>query len=247
MDEGGVVMENQASRDTPEEAGKRKFMRYVFFKAAREWRSLEEGKKSQGAAEFLAALDKYSRALDVRCYSLVGTRGDVDFMLWVVAEDLAPVQEFVAELLATGLGKHLEVPYSFLAMTRRSKYLGSHRHQGQEGGAEEESRRLTKYAFVYPLVKKREWYKVPFAERQRIMAEHFKIGHKYPSIKINTGYSFGLDDQEFVLAFEGDDPAEFLELVEELRSSDASKYTERETPIFTCASVDPQTLVRLLG
>ncbi|MDG6909923.1 MAG: chlorite dismutase family protein [Nitrososphaerota archaeon] len=238
-------MEEHAASEPPEEQGKRKLMRYVFFKAGREWRSLGEKEKSQGASEALGVLEKHSRTLDVRTYSLVGTRGDVDFMLWVVAEDLAPIQEFVAELLSTGLGKHLDVPHSFLAMTRRSKYLGSHTHPGQEGEGDEGTRR--KYAFVYPLVKKREWYKVPFVERQRIMAEHFKIGHKYPSIKINTGYSFGLDDQEFVLAFEGDDPAEFLELVEELRSSDASKYTERETPIFTCVSVDPRTMVRLLG
>ena len=240
-------MEEQATRPGAEEQGKRRFMRYVFFKAAREWRSLEEDEKSEGAGEFLSVLEKYSRTLDVRTYTLVGTRGDVDFMLWIVAEDLAPVQEFVAELLATGLGRRLDVPYSFLAMTRRSKYIGSHRHPGQEGEGDEGPRRQTKYAFVYPLVKKREWYKVPFVERQRIMAEHFKIGHKYPPIKINTGYSFGLDDQEFVLAFEGDDPGEFLDLVEELRSSDASKYTERETPIFTCAAVDHQSMVRLLG
>ncbi|MDG6985356.1 MAG: chlorite dismutase family protein [Nitrososphaerota archaeon] len=226
--------------------GKRKFMRYAFFKAGKEWRSMKKEEKSKGAREFLAVLAKYSQTLSVRHYSLVGTRGDVDFMLWIVADDLEPAQEFVSELLATGLGKHLDVPYSFLAMTRRSKYLGSHKHPGQEGGPEEPQKEY-RYAFVYPLVKKREWYKVPFVERQRIMAEHFKIGHKYPAIKINTGYSFGLDDQEFVLAFEGDDPAEFLDLVEELRSSDASKYTERETPIFTCAAVDPQTMVRLLG
>jgi chlorite dismutase len=105
----------------------------------------------------------------------------------------------------------------------------------------------SKYVFVYPLVKKRVWYKVPYLERQRIMAEHLRIGHKYPAIKINTGYSFGLDDQEFVLAFEGDSPAEFLDLVEELRTSDASKFTERETPIFTCAAVDPKTMISLLG
>ena len=167
-------------------------------------------------------------------------------MIWETAQDLAPVQDLASELLATGLGRRLDVAYSFLAMTRKSKYIGSHKHPGQEG-ADDGPRRNAKYAFVYPLVKKREWYKVPFAERQRIMAEHFRIGHKYPAIKINTGYSFGLDDQEFVLAFEGDDPGEFLDLVEELRSSDASKYTERETPIFTCASVDAEKMIRLLG
>ena len=80
-----------------------------------------------------------------------------------------------------------------------------------------------------------------------MMAEHFKIGHKYPRIKLNTGYSFGLDDQEFVLAFEGDDPSEFLALVEELRGSDASAYTQLETPIFTCRRVDAQSMLDLIG
>lgn len=239
-------MEEPAMQREAMESGKRKFMRYVFFKASREWRSLDEETKRKGTTEFLAVLAKYSESLGLRYYSLVATRGDVDFMIWVVAEDLMPVQEFVSELLATGLGKKLDVAYSFLAMTRRSKYIGSHTHAGQ-GGDSAVPTGNKKYVFVYPLVKKREWYKVPFAERQRIMAEHFRIGHKYPSIKINTGYSFGLDDQEFVLAFEADSPGEFLDLVEELRTSDASKYTERETPIFTCAAVDPTTMVGLLG
>ncbi|MDE1853823.1 MAG: chlorite dismutase family protein [Thaumarchaeota archaeon] len=240
-------MEEPAFQESSREAGGRKFIRYVFFKAAREWRSMDEGAKRKGTEEFLRVLDDHSSSLKLKFYSLVATRADVDFMIWVVADDLEPVQSFVSELLDTGLGKKLDVVYSFLAMTRKSKYVGSHKHTGQEGDSAEGSPRNSKYAFVYPLVKKREWYKVPFVERQRIMAEHFRIGHKYPAIKINTGYSFGLDDQEFVLAFEGDSPGEFLDLVEELRSSDASKYTERETPIFTCASVDPATMVKLLG
>ncbi len=240
-------MEEPATEQAAREAGARKFMRYVFFKTDRDWRSLQEDEKQRGSGEFLGVLERYSKRLSLRCYSLVATRGDVDFMIWIIADDLQPVQEFVSELLSTGLGRKLDVVYSFLAMTRKSKYIGSHRRAGQERAETEGRPHGAKYAFVYPLVKKREWYKVPFVERQRIMAEHFKIGHKYPSIKINTGYSFGLDDQEFVLAFEGDSPGEFLDLVEELRSSDASKYTERETPIFTCAAVDPSTMVKLLG
>ncbi len=241
------MTEEQTVQGAGRGARQRKFMRYVFFKASREWRSLDEGTKEEASASFVKVLERHSKQLDLRFYTLVATRADVDFMIWIVADELDPVQEFVAELLATGLGKRIDMVYSFLAMTRKSRYIGSHRHPGQEGEAARGDTEKAKFAFVYPLVKKREWYKVPFVERQRIMAEHFKIGHKYPSIKINTGYSFGLDDQEFVLAFEGDSPGEFLDLVEELRSSDASKYTERETPIFTCAAVDPKTMIRLLG
>ena len=71
------------------------------------------------------------------------------------------------------------------------------------------------------------------------------IGHRYPQVKINTAYSFGLDDQEFVVAFESDEPAAFLDLVMELRESQASRYTERETPIFTCVLMAPSDALHL--
>ena len=71
----------------------------------------------------------------------------------------------------------------------------------------------------------------------RIMKSHIEVGRRYPEISINTSYSFGLDDQEFVVAFEGDDPGEFLDLVQELRPTESSAYTERETPIFTCVAM----------
>ncbi len=87
------------------------------------------------------------------------------------------------------------------------------------------------------MVKKREWYSLPAEERQRIMRSHIEVGRRYPEISINTSYSFGLDDQEFVVAFEGDDPGQFLDLVQELRPTESSAYTERETPIFTCVSM----------
>src|SRR5204862_6549054 len=86
----------------------------------------------------------------------------------------------------------------------------------------------------YPFVMTRAWYTLPCAERQLMMNKHISTGHKYTSVKINTTYSFGLDDQEFVLAFETDEPADFLDLVQELRETEASSFTLRDTPIFTC-------------
>jgi len=97
-------------------------------------------------------------------------------------------------------------------------------------------------------VKKRVWYQLPFERRKAMMVEHFAIGHRYPQVKINTAYSFGLDDQEFVVAFESDEPAAFLDLVTALRESQASRYTERETPIFSCVRMSPaQALELALG
>jgi chlorite dismutase len=224
-----------------------RFLKYSFFKVAREWRSLAEEQKEEARSEMAELLGSKSNP-ELQLFSLVGIRGDADFMVLAESPTLEPFQELISSILGTRLGRFLDMPYSYLAMTRKSHYLGSHKHPGQEGTPEDVSHaRESKYLFVYPFIKKRSWYGLPFPERQRIMAEHFKVGHKFPKIKINTGYSFGLDDQEFVLAFEGDDPSEFLALVEDLRGTEASKYTELETPIFTCVRNDAYQVLRLLS
>ena len=166
------------------------FLKYTFFKVAREWRSLNDSAKSESSAEFLHALESSGSRLSF--FSLVGIRGDTDFMILAESPDLDSLQALGSGILATKFGGYLEVPYSYLAMTRKSKYLGSHRHPEQEGAPR--GGPASKFLFVYPFVKKREWYRLPFPERQRIMAEHFKLGLRYPSIRIKTGYSFGLDD-----------------------------------------------------
>ena len=138
------------------------------------------------------------------------------------------------QLNGTVLGAYLTTPYSFVAMSRRSTYVAKHLHPGQEG------RRSTiipgdhQYLFVYPFVKQRDWYLLPFDRRQEMMKVHIEVGHKFPSVKLNTTYSFGLDDQEFVVAFESDRPADFVELIMALRETEASHFTLRDTPIFTC-------------
>jgi chlorite dismutase len=159
-------------------------------------------------------------------------------MLWMVSERLEHFQELQSAVLGTSMGIHLETPYSFLAMTRRSQYVDRHVHDDGEGeGRRTRIRPLDrKYLFVYPMVKRRPWYRLSPEERQQAMDEHIRVGHEFPRVKINTSYSFGLDDQEFVVAFETDYPGDFLDLVERLRGGDASAYTERETPIFTCVA-----------
>jgi len=238
------MAEHASGGPSATEAEKR-YLRYAFFKTAREWRFLGRSDREEGRSEFLDVL-RTQEDMELSFFSLVGIRGDADFMILASSTDLDRFQGLFSSLMLTKLGKYLETPYSYLTMTRRSHYLGSHRHPGQEG-TEGAVPSASKYLFVYPFVKKREWYKLPFVERQRMMAEHFKVGHKYPRIKINTGYSFGLDDQEFMLAFEGDDPSEFLALVEDLRGSDASMYTLLETPIFTCRRVEARRMLELIG
>ena len=84
---------------------------------------------------------------------------------------------------------------------------------------------------VYPFVKV-AWYTLPLEQRQRAMDEHIRIGREFETIHNHTTYSFGIDDQEFMTAFECDEPADFMHLMLTLRESEASAYTERDTPIF---------------
>jgi len=219
----------------------RRLMRYVLYQVDPAWRSLPAEERSLQKKE-LADLLGGPLPVEVHPYSTVGLRADADICLWEIAEGPGPIQDLQTRINATELGRRLRPTYSYLAMTRSSQYLGGHRHEGQEDQMPAGPVGST-YLFVYPMVKKREWYALPFEERRRIMGGHFKIGHRYPAVKIHTGYSFGIDDQEFVVAFESESVSEFLDLVEELRGSESSAYTERDVPIFTCVKMPIQAIL----
>jgi chlorite dismutase len=226
----------------------RQYIRYLFYKADPAWRRLPPEERAAARAELETALEPFVDRLAVlRAYSTLGTRGDADFLLWMVSERLEDFQDLHAAVLKTRMGAYLDTPYSYLAMTKRSQYVDKHVHADQEGRRTRIRPTGRKYLFVYPMVKKRPWYRLSHEERQAAMDEHIRVGHDFPRVKINTSYSFGLDDQEFVVAFESDYPSDFLDLVERLRGGDASAYTERETPIFTCLAGSIGDVLELLG
>ena len=216
---------------------KRQFVSYSFFHVAPEWRRLPEGERQAQKNELIAAINVFDPTMMIRTYSTMGMRGDVDFLLWKVSPRLESHHELASLIAGTAFGGYLTVPHNYLAMTRRSVYVINHQHEGQEGTRLTVNPAGAKYFFVYPFVKTAAWYQLPFAERQLLMDEHIKVGHEFPSVRINTSYSFGIDDQEFVVAFESDEPADFLDLVMKLRESAQRPYTERDTPIFTCIAM----------
>lgn len=231
----------------PAPKGTRQFVQFVFYKVDASWRSASGEERAAAAGEVEAVVEAMSGRMQVRPYSLVGIRGDADFMFWHISDALEPFQEAATRLLSTRLGPYLSTPYSYLAMTRRSLYVD----KGEQGAAP--SRRLqitpgtSKYLFVYPFVKTRGWYNLPMEKRQEMMDTHIRIGRKYPSVKLNTTYSFGLDDQEFVVSFESDRPDDFLDLVMELRETESSLYTVRDTPTFTCVATTVRAMLEALG
>ncbi len=216
----------------------RHFVKYTFLKVDPAWRRLPAGERAAHKREFIAACEDFASERLLRAFSMVGTRGDTDLMLLSQATNLERIHEFHVVLAQSGLMKWCSQPYSYLAMTKPSEYSDESRLEVRPAHS--------RYLFVYPFVKTREWYAKPADERWRIMQEHIEIGRQYPDIDLNTSYSFGLDDQEFVVAFEGDDPARFLDLVQRLRTTEASAYTKRDTPTFTCVSTSVERALAAL-
>ncbi len=221
------------------------YINYVFFKLDPVWRRLPDEERERGKVEFLQAVEEHRGQILLRSFSLMGLRADADFMLWRISYDLEDFERMQSALLKTGLGKYLSVTYSYFAISRRSIYVGEH-----TPGFENKRYIIPgegEYLFVYPFVKTREWYRLPREERQRMMNEHMKIGRKHYPIKNNTAYCFGVDDYEFILSFEAESPEKFQDLMMELRGSEASAYTELDTPIFTCRRKPLQEILNSLG
>jgi chlorite dismutase len=233
------------AQTTGEEELPAQYVNYVFLKLDPLWRRLPDEERERGREEFLAALEEHSGEMLLRSYSLMGLRSDADFMLWRIGYDLDAFEAMTGALLNTGLGKYLTVTYSYFALSRRSIYVGEHTPGW-------ENRRYIipgegDYLFVYPFVKSRSWYQLPLDERQRMMNEHMQIGRKHYPVKNNTAYCFGIDDYEFILSFEAESPQKFQDLMMELRESEASSYTELDTPIFTCRRRTLPEILQTLG
>jgi len=212
----------------------RHFIKFTFIKVDPAWRRRDQAERARDKEEFAAAVNDFAEDHFLRTYSLVGTRGDADLMIRCAAPSLEPIHELHVVLNQSGLMRYADVSHSFLALTKESVYSDEPQPLRPREGSER------RYLIVYPMWKKREWYLLPPEERGRIMRGHIETGRRYGGIEINTSYSFGIDDQEFVVSFNADDPAEFLDLVQELRGTESSAYTESETPIFTCISASAE-------
>jgi chlorite dismutase len=212
----------------------RQSVNFAFYKVDPAWRRLPKEEREASKKEFGAAVEEWRQRMLLIPYSTVGLRPETDFMLWRIAESLDLLQEMSRQLNKTALGAYLTTPYSFVAMTKRSIYVDKHVHPGQEGRRAAIVPGEYRYLFVYPFVKTRDWFLLPIEQRQEMMDVHIKVGHQFPSVKLNTTYSFGLDDQEFVVAFESDKPGDFVDLVMALRETEGSRFTLRDTPIITC-------------
>jgi len=219
-----------------------KFFNFTFYKVDPKWRWLNEIGKDESSTEFLELLKVANTKMKVRTYSTIGLRHDSEFMIWSISSSLENIQVLTTKIYSTILGKYLEPTCTFLSLTRKSIYLNQ-----VKLGFENESDPPLKYVIVYPFIKSREWYLLPFEKRKQMMNEHIKVGRKYPEIRLNTTYSFGVGDQDFMLAFETDDLSMFQNLIMDLRETEVSRYIIKDTPMIPCVLRDIDKIIKSLG
>jgi chlorite dismutase len=217
------------------------FLNFSFFKVDPKWRWLNEIGKEEAAKEFASLIEVAKTKMKVRTYSTIGLRSDTDFMLWMVSESVERMQILTSKIYGTVFGKYISPSHVFLSATRPSVYS-----QRVIPGFMTEEKPM-KYVIVYPFVKSRQWYLLPFEERKKLMEEHIAVGRKFPQVRLNTTYSFGLDDQDFMLAFETQELAIFQELIMQLRETRVSEYVTRDTPMIVCVYKEVEDIIKSLG
>jgi len=219
------------------------FVQYLFLKVDSSWRRLDAATQARGRAEFEHVVAAAAPDITTHAYSTLGLKADAQLMLWWKTANAVTVQDTLGALLATGLGKYCEIAHSLWGLTRPSIYTKRRTTQEQ---AVDETVRL-QYLVVYPFSKTIEWYLMSRDARQGMMNEHMRIGHDFGDVRQVLLYTTGLDDQEFIVAYETDSLERHQDLVIALRSTEARRYTLRDTPIFTAVHRPLRDALALLG
>ncbi|MCW2961366.1 MAG: cld2 [Thermoleophilia bacterium] len=226
----------------------RQFVSWTCYKLAAEWRRLPQEVREQHKAEFAEVVDSWADRMVLSTYTAVGIRPDVDLMTWRATPEIELLQQSQTDIFSTALGTYLEPAYLYTGTTKGSQYT-----KAAEDAGFKKARPLAvtpkpkKYFIVYPFVKLRSWYALPKEERGRMMRDHAVIGRQFPGVTLNTAFSFGIDDQEFMTAFETDSVHDFVDLMMQMRETESSGYTERDVPIFTTIRMDVRAALDTLG
>lgn len=233
-------MEVQRKKDQIK-TDKSTFLNYSFFRIDPKWRWMNEVAKEEAAKEFATLVSVANTKLRVHTYTTLGLHSGTDFMLWMVSDSVEMFQTFTSKIYSTIIGKYIEPAFLYLSSFKRSVYSDKVTPSFMTNS------KPLKYLIVYPFVKSREWYLLPFEERKKMMDEHIAIGRKFPEIRLNTSYSYGIDDNDFTLAFETNDLSKFQDLILQLRETKVSLYVVKDTPMIVCLQKDIQNIIMGLG
>jgi len=216
------------------------YFNFSFFKVDPKWRWMADLAKEESAKE-VENIIKNSKIM-FRSYSNLGLRDDTDFLFWFAAKTVEEIQVVIEKLYKTVFGKYIIPSITYLSCTRPSIYAKEAKSYGFVTGTNPK-----KHVIVYPFTKTREWYLLPKKKRQEIMDEHIAVSKKYPQVVLNTTYSFGIHDEDFLLAFEVDDIRDFQDLIMDLRETQVSKYVKNDIPMIVCVKKDIIPLITSMG
>jgi chlorite dismutase len=206
------------------------------------WRRLDAAQRRGTADAFVKALAP-GVGVVTETYSLIGLKPGIDLLVWQLAGSVDALEEESARLLRSGLGRWMTVRECFTGLIGDSQYVV--RPTTQEQTLFEGDR--ARYLIVYPFTKTTEWYLTSREIRQGSMNEHMRVGHTYPQVRQLLAYSFGLDDQDFLVAYETDELPAFSALVRDLRATESRRSTLRDTPILLGIHRPAAEIVELLG
>ena len=216
------------------------YFNFSFFKVDPKWRWMADLAKEESAKEVENVMN--NSGIMYRTYSNLGLRDDADFLFWFAAKTVQEIQIVIEKLYKTVFGKYIIPSRTYLSCTRPSLYVQEQKAHGFITGNNPK-----KNVIVYPFTKTREWYLLPKEKRQEIMDEHIEVSKKYPQIVLNTTYSFGIHDEDFMLAFEVDDIRDFQDLIMDLRETQVSTYVKNDIPMIVCVKKDLVPLISSLG
>ena len=222
------------------EEEKQYFFNFSFFKIDPKWRWMADLAKEESARELENIME--NSPVKIRTYSTLGLRDDADFLIWFMSESLEDIQEAISKIYLTVVGKYITPSKVYLSSTRQSMYAKKNRTHSFVGGLD-----AKKYTVVYPFIKTREWYLLPLEQRKQMMDEHISVSEKYPQVELNTTYSFGIHDQDFMLAFESDDLSVFQDLIMDLRGTKVSAFVAVDTPMIVCVKKNIVPIIMSLG
>lgn len=206
-------------------------------------RASDEARQADGRQLLDAVADAVRDGVRGVTYSSIGLQVGVDLILWRMAPSIDALETAAARLLRSGVGRWMTVRHSLIGRVGASQYVKKPTDQEQSLFAGERSR----YLVVYPFTKSAEWYLLSREARQGVMNEHMRVGHEYPMVRQLLAYSFGLDDQDFVVAYETDDLAAFGDLVRALRATESRRSTVGDTPILVGIHRPVEEILGILG
>lgn len=202
------------------------FTMYSVFRAASPFAAEDATRAAQVAAleSTLGAIT----GLNVRgWYDVAGLRADADLMVWWWAERIETLQEAYHAVLASEIGASLEPVWSQAGVHRPAEFNRGHIPAFLAGDAP------GSYICVYPFVRSYEWYLLPDDERAGMLRDHGVAAKGYGDVLANTVAAFALSDYEWLLAFEAENLSRIVDLMRDLRATEARRHVREEVPFFT--------------